>query len=33
MIEEIKKTFKHRVEQHKWIDENTTKHVFEKVTS
>lgn len=30
MIEEIKKTFKRRVKQHEWIDDKTTKYVFEK---
>ena len=31
MIDEIKKTFKKRVKEHEWIDEKTTKYVFEKV--
>jgi len=30
MIDEIKKTFKKRVKEHEWIDEKTTKYVFEK---
>ncbi|PFX28586.1 Endothelin-converting enzyme 2 [Stylophora pistillata] len=30
MVDEIKETFKKRVKQHDWIDDNTTKHVFEK---
>lgn len=30
MIDEIKKTFKKRVKEHEWIDEKTTKSVFEK---
>ena len=32
MIDEIKKTFKKRVKEHEWIDDKTTKHVFEKVS-
>ena len=31
MIDEIKKTFKRRVKDHEWIDDATTKHVFDKV--
>lgn len=31
MIDEIKKTFKKRVKEHDWIDDQTTKYVFEKV--
>ena len=30
MIDEIKKTFKKRVKEHEWIDEKTTKSVFQK---
>lgn len=30
MINEIMKTFKNRVKKHEWIDEKTTKSVFEK---
>jgi len=30
MIDEIKKTFKKRVKEHEWIDDKTTKYVFEK---
>ncbi|XP_029202896.2 endothelin-converting enzyme 1-like isoform X4 [Acropora millepora] len=33
MIDEIKKTFKRRVKQHEWIDDRTTKYVFEKADS
>lgn len=32
MIDEIKKTFKKRVKEHEWIDDKTTKYVFEKVS-
>ena len=32
MIDEIMKTFKKRVKEHKWIDDKTTKSVFEKVS-
>lgn len=32
MIDEIKKTFKRRVKQHEWIDDRTTKYVFEKAS-
>lgn len=32
MIDEIKKTFKKRVKEHEWIDEKTTKAVFEKAS-
>jgi len=32
MIDEIKKTFKKRVKEHEWIDEKTTKYVFEKAS-
>ena len=31
MIDEIKTTFKRRVKEHDWIDDRTTKSVFEKV--
>ena len=30
MIDEIKTTFKRRVKEHDWIDDRTTKSVFEK---
>jgi len=32
MIDEIKKIFKKRVKEHEWIDDKTTKYVFEKVS-
>ena len=32
MIDEIKETFKKRVKEHEWIDDKTTKYVFEKVS-
>ena len=32
MIDEIKKTFKKRVKEHEWIDDKTTKYVFDKVS-
>ena len=32
MIDEIKQTFKRRVKQHEWIDDRTTKYVFEKAS-
>lgn len=30
IIDEIKETFKRRVKEHDWIDDKTTKYVFEK---